>query len=529
MISLSIDTIRTEVPEGTTILQAARSIGIVIPTMCYLKGTQEHPSCMVCMVRDNRNGRTFPSCAMPVEEGMEILTSDPEMDTLRKESLELLLSDHVGDCEAPCRLTCPAFMNIPLMNRMIAENKFDEALSVVREEIALPLILGYICPAPCEKACKRKQIDGSVSICLLKRSTADDSLIYTPPPLPLQKSGKRVAIIGTGPAGLSAAFYLLKAGHDCLLFDKQEEAGGALRYSIPEGELPREVLDLEIDMIKKMGAVFLLKQPTSVNKLRENGYGNFDAYILATGSLELHPLEDTFSHHPGTAHFIHKETLQTSIPDVFACGNIVKDQHMAVRAGAQGKLAALNVHRFLNAQPLIHDASDFNSVVGPLKSEEFPEYLKESADTKQVVPLKGFIGGFSREEAIAEASRCMHCDCRKVNSCLLRQHANTYHADRKHFAGVTRKTLVKQFQHDLVVYEPEKCIKCGICVEIASRHKTLLGFTYIGRGFDVEVNVPFKDLNTNALGNVAEECANACPTGALAIKNKEDIPSVKSQ
>ena len=94
----------------------------------------------------------------------------------RKEALELLLSDHVGDCEAPCVPSCPANMNIPLMNRLIAEGKFDESLKVVKETIALPLILGYICPAPCEKACRRGQIDDPVSICILKKYVAAEDL-----------------------------------------------------------------------------------------------------------------------------------------------------------------------------------------------------------------------------------------------------------------------------------------------------------------------------------------------------------------
>ena len=94
------------------------------------------------------------SCALKVTEGMDIASEDQEVKDARKEALELLLSDHVGDCEAPCSLTCPAGMNIPQMNRLIAAGKFDEALKVVKETIALPYVLGYVCPAPCEKACR---------------------------------------------------------------------------------------------------------------------------------------------------------------------------------------------------------------------------------------------------------------------------------------------------------------------------------------------------------------------------------------
>ena len=172
MIKLKIDNIEVQVKEGTSVLKAAESVGINIPTMCFMEGFTNNPSCMVCLVKNKNNGDMFPSCAMEVAEGMDILSEDAEVKEARKDALELLLSDHVGDCEAPCRIGCPAFMDIPKMNRLIAEGKFKEALIKVKEEIALPLILGYICSAPCEKVCRRVPIDQAVSICQLKKFVA---------------------------------------------------------------------------------------------------------------------------------------------------------------------------------------------------------------------------------------------------------------------------------------------------------------------------------------------------------------------
>lgn len=133
-------------------MEAAASLGIVIPSMCFHPGYANHPSCMVCLVKDTGRENLVPSCAMPVSEGMNILTGTPDVMEARKEALELLLSDHIGDCEAPCRVTCPAFMDIPLMNRLIAAGDFTRALHIVREEIALPLVLGYICPGALRKS-----------------------------------------------------------------------------------------------------------------------------------------------------------------------------------------------------------------------------------------------------------------------------------------------------------------------------------------------------------------------------------------
>ena len=248
MISLKIDNKEIEVPAGTTVLEAATLSGISIPSMCFLKGHSNHPACMVCLVKDNRNGALVPSCALVATNGMDLNASDPDVLEARRKSLELLMSDHVGDCEAPCSLACPANMEIPLMNRLIGEGRFTDALNVVKDDIALPYILGYICPAPCEKACRRKQIDEPVSICVLKRFSAsagsDNKALAASRKLNLispEPAGK-IAIIGSGPAGLAAAYYLQIYGHSCTLFDKASEPGGTLRSDIPDEELPKSIL-----------------------------------------------------------------------------------------------------------------------------------------------------------------------------------------------------------------------------------------------------------------------------------------------
>ena len=111
-------------PEETILSVATRS-GIHIPTMCWIKDFKPSTSCMVCLVQDMRNGKVLTSCAAKVEEGMDIVTDNDEIRDLRKSALELLLSEHNGDCEAPCQRVCPAEMDIPLMNRLITDNKAD--------------------------------------------------------------------------------------------------------------------------------------------------------------------------------------------------------------------------------------------------------------------------------------------------------------------------------------------------------------------------------------------------------------------
>jgi NADH dehydrogenase/NADH:ubiquinone oxidoreductase subunit G len=168
---------------------------------------------------------------------------------------------------------------------------------------------------------------------------------------------------------------------------------------------------------------------------------------------------------------------------------------------------------------IIGESRTFNSRFGRLFEEEYAEYMLEADDSPRI-ETEGS-KGFSREEMMKEAARCMHCDCRKQHNCRLRDYSDDYKAVQKRFFPKERKSVRKIFKHEPIVYEPEKCIKCGICVRITSQYKEKLGLTFIGKGFDVEVAVPFENETVNALEKTAILCAENCPTGALA-KRKDD-------
>lgn len=518
MVHLKIDNIDTTVQSGTTILKAAEKLGLTIPTMCFKEGYSNHPSCMVCVVKDRRTNALIPSCAMPVENGMDIITNDNEVIDARKEALELLMSDHVGDCEAPCRTACPAFMNIPEMNRLIASGKYRDALRVVKEDIALPFILGYICSAPCEKVCRRKQVDKAVSICMLKRFVAKidalDHSSYIPEKNPL--TGKRVAVIGTGPAGLACAFYLIKLGHDCTLFEMSSVAGGTLTH-LQEDILPKSVLEYEIDLIRKFGADILLNQQITPKRFDTEISNNFDAVVIATGEFDKSNLIEFGFEATRTGLQVDTKTYMSVQKGIFACGSVIHPQKMAIKALAQGKEAAFSVNEYLMGMKTISKSDIFNSKFGLLMTSEIQEYLKESSPVDRVIPVDGFLNGFTSEEAVLEAKRCMNCDCRKSESCKLRLYSQEYNIDRKKYSSANRKAVRKHFQHEVVVYEPEKCIRCGLCIEITASRGEVYGLTYIGRGFDVRVEIPFNKELGEALTMTALECIDACPTGALSL------------
>jgi len=564
MPKLFIDNREVEVSSGATILDAAEKLGIEIPTMCFLKGYKASTSCMVCVVKVEGLDSLVPACGTLALDGMRVQTASDQVLGARRAALELLLSDHLGDCIGPCQATCPARMNIPLMIRQIAAGELRDAIATVKKDIALPAVLGRICPAPCERACRRAVFDEPVSICLLKRYVADVDLLaenpYSPTCKPL--SGKRVAIIGAGPAGLAAGYYLRQDGFDCTLFDDHEEPGGMLRYAVGADDLPREVLDKEIALIEKLGVKFQGQTRMGIKKLTaetaepaEQKLESKTSTVLPEGilrtansavkTLSLKDLRSDFDAvfvavgelKPGDAELVGLETgpsgikasietYQTNISGVFAGGDAVRKRRLAVRAVADGKEAAVSIGQYLSGGPVTGPTKPFNTHIGRLKNGELETFMVSSSPAARPSPSADD-GGFTHEDALASSARCLHCDCRKAQSCKLRRYAQQYQARTSRYkpprslAGGERRGFEQHLTHPDVIYEPGKCIRCGLCIQIAAEHGEKLGLTFIGRGFDVRVAVPFDRSLAEGLKNAAEQCVNACPTGALAFKNEK--------
>jgi len=164
MVKLRIDNKILEVKEGIPLIEALRDNGTEIPSLCYVKGLPHYTSCMVCMVKDNNSGKFIPSCSARTEEGMDIDVSGKEVVNLRRQAVELLLAEHRAECEAPCSRVCPMGLDIPAMNRLVAEGDFEAAAMLISNELILPGIACTICPGYCENACRRKMIDERISI-----------------------------------------------------------------------------------------------------------------------------------------------------------------------------------------------------------------------------------------------------------------------------------------------------------------------------------------------------------------------------
>ena len=183
---------------------------------------------------------------------------------------------------APCQEACPAGIDVPQYIRYIRNGQFTEALAVIMERIPFPSVCGYACVHPCEAKCSRLQFDEAVAIRMLKRAAAEKGRKSPARIVNLPPTGKRVAVIGSGPCGLTAAYYLNGQGHEVTIYEALPLPGGLLRYGIPEYRLPEEIVDQEISQILAGGIEIYTGTPiSSAAALREKG---FDAVLVATGA-----------------------------------------------------------------------------------------------------------------------------------------------------------------------------------------------------------------------------------------------------
>ncbi len=273
--------------QGQSILSVAIDNGISdIPNLCNDEKLEPTSACRMCLVHIEGEARPLPSCNTPALPGMTVTTNSDELFHIRRTNLEMMLSDHNAYCQPPCQVDCPTHIDIPGYLELIAKGEMKEAARLVKEVLPFPFILGLTCPAPCQKACRRALVDEEIAICRMHGHAAETCLLD--PPVPYLKdpdTGKKVAVIGGGPAGLTNAYYLALHGHYVKVFDMQPQAGGQLRYGIPEYRLQKDMMDRELDGVWQLGVDFQanvkLGRDFTVDDLFAQG---FDAVFLGIGA-----------------------------------------------------------------------------------------------------------------------------------------------------------------------------------------------------------------------------------------------------
>jgi formate dehydrogenase beta subunit len=490
-ITLTIDGKNVEVEKGATVLQAAQSAGIYIPSLCYHPDLQPYGGCRLCIVEIEKMRGLPTACTTPADDGMKVSTNTAQLQELRRAFLELILSEHPnacltcerrercgpndiclrhvavtercvscptnGQCElqllvdyigikeisvpykykqlpvdfdreplirrdynlcilcgrcvqmcadvrgiaaitlsrrgfdtvvgtafdkplqesgcrfcgacvevcptgaltdaaaayqpecdweevaVPCKHACPAGINVPLYVYLAGQGKYQESIAVVRERVPFPGALGRVCFHPCEEACRRAALNEPISIKSLKRFVADrDTGLWKQRSRKLPPTGKKVAIVGAGPAGLTAAYYLAKAGHTVTVFEQLPVAGGMMRVGIPDYRLPSEILNAEINDIEEAGVEIKLNTKIeSLDALFKQGY---QAVFLATGAHRGQPLGVDGDKLPGVwdgASFLRDVNLGKKVDvgkkvAVIGGGNVAIDSaRVALRLGAE--------------------------------------------------------------------------------------------------------------------------------------------------------------------------------------------------
>jgi formate dehydrogenase major subunit len=666
-----------------TILQVVQEQGLdEIPTLCYDPKLPPYGACFLCVVEVEGRRNLVPSCSTRVEAGMVVQTKSEKIREARKACLQLILSDHYADCLGPCRLNCPAGVDVQGYVSLSHLGQYSEAIRLIKEANPLPLVCGRVCVRKCEVACRRGRVDEAIGINDLKRYAADWDLVHPYVPPLKNRNGKRVAVVGGGPSGLTCAYFLRREGYSVTLFDALPKLGGMLRYGIPEYRLPKNILDKEINGLLDLGiearpnsrlgvdftlpdlfqngyqAIFLgigahkstplgiegegapgvlpgvdfLRSvqlsggPTLQGRVVVVGGGNtaIDAartalrlgadevtllyrrtlaempahstevkaaeeegvnfiflsapkkvimeksrlaalecvrmslgeadesgrkkpvpvkaseYLLSCNhvvsaigqDIDLTGLEDKTVKIEVTrrgAIAVNSATMETSHPGLFAGGDVVLGPATAVEAIAQGRRAALSIHRYLS-QSLNSSAvsvSEFHSQkdsFGELPEAEFTSFSKKPRETVATLPVSGrrdnfqeVEKGFREDQAKAESSRCLECGCDSIYDCLLRKYALEYQITHLPHLGAVNRYKVDD-RHPFILYDPNKCIRCGRCVRTCEEILDVAALGFVYRGFQTIVRPsmekPLLDTNCIACGN----CLSACPTGALSEK-----------
>ncbi len=320
----------------------------------------------------------------------------------------------------PCRAACPLHVNAQGYIALITAGKFKEALALVREKLPFPGILAYACSHPCEKECKRMEEDRPISICNLKKFLVDHVEESEFEFALSEEKGENVAIIGSGPSGLTAAYDLRKMGYNVAIFESQNRLGGLLTNGFPPYRLPRQVVEKDLSILDKMGITVHLNKSVGKDISCDALQKSFDAIFIAAGVAGaesiMHAFKGLKRTRWGTIR-VDPISLETSLKGVFAGGDVVIGPGTIVESMAHGRKGAISIDRYLRGEELIQGRESEGGQISPLRTL-LPEAVREerTVPPDMVKPLEPTL---SVEEAVEEAKRCLQCGgCSECMECI---------------------------------------------------------------------------------------------------------------
>ncbi|MGB6288918.1 MAG: FAD-dependent oxidoreductase, partial [Desulfobulbales bacterium] len=370
-MKISINGMEITAQESITILEAAERAEIYIPTLCHVRGKNGENPCGLCVVEVEGNETPVRACDTKILDDMRITTDSETLKELRGDRLAILAETHFGDCKAPCNLTCPGQINVQGYIAHVAKGQYEEALRLVMERNPFPFSVGRVCPRFCETKCRRVLVEEPIAINHLKRFVADwcmaNNIDLRIPRDP--STGKKVAVVGGGPSGLTGAYFLARKGHEVTVYEAESKLGGMLRYGFPEFKIPKAVLDYEIKTLLQLGINVEPGRKWGVDytlqDLKDKG---FDAILLAIGNPVDKPLDI-----PGE-----------SLPGVMGASEFLKK----ITTGEDvdyGKRAAVlggNNIAVESARALIRSGVDEVTIIYPRPKEEMPAHQRNIEDAE---------------------------------------------------------------------------------------------------------------------------------------------------
>jgi heterodisulfide reductase subunit A-like polyferredoxin len=320
---------------------------------------------------------------------------------------------------SPCTATCPLHCNAQGYVALISQGKFKEASQLMREKLPFPGILAYACAHPCERECKRIEEDRPISICHLKRFLVDHveepEFQFTPS----EEKGKKIAIVGGGPSGLTAAYDLRKMGYRVTLFESKQELGGLLTHGFPSYRLPREVVEKDLAVIDKMGIEVKCNTHVGKDVSPEMLSQSYDAIFIAGGVAGTESILRAFKGlkktRRGTIQ-VNPVSLETGVKGLFAGGDMVTGPGTMIESMAHGRKAALSIDRYLRGEDLLQGRESEGTQISPLRS--LLPYSRRME--REVLPdmVKPLAASLTAEEAMEEAKRCLNCaGCSDCGEC----------------------------------------------------------------------------------------------------------------